>query len=313
MFLEVVLLIFTLILFAYGYLQWKWTYWAKKGVYALPPTFPLGSMPSFFTKSKHLNDELLSHVEKTKNLPFYGIYFNALTILMVNDADIAKNILVKDFDFFIDRNGQFVLDMFETKHKCDIIFCNQMSNSTGELWKNLRSTFSPIFTSGKMKAMMVFIQETSSNMLQAIDKCAKSNEDFELKSILGKYSMDTIASCAFGVDAESFTNDDSKFVLYASNIFQQTKTDALKMLTAMIPGGKALINALNIAMFKETETEFFYEAVVSSLRHRRETQTRRNDLIDLMLDAIKGDISEDHHAEEDDQFEKVKKKCCVYC
>ena len=47
--------------------------------------------------------------------------------------------------------------------------------------------------------------------------------------------MDTIASCAFGVDSQAFTNKDSKFVEYASNIFKQTFTDAAKFLLMMVP------------------------------------------------------------------------------
>ena len=307
MLVEIAVLIVTLVLALYVYFQWKWTYWSKRGVYTIKPSFPFGSIPSFFTKKKHLNDEFLSHIEETKNMPFYGLYFMAGSIFIVNDADLAKNILIKDFDFFVDRNGEFMVKLFNSsKHRSDKIWINQMTNSTGELWKNLRSTFSPIFTSGKMKAMMVFIQETSGKLNKAIGEHAKNNEDFELKTMLGKYSMDTIASCAFGVDAESFSNKDSKFVEYASNIFKSKSADAMKFAVLVLPGGKKLLDALNIPITKVTETEFFYEAVMASLKHRRDTQTRRNDLIDLMLDAIKGDVSEDHHADDDDQFEKVR-------
>jgi hypothetical protein len=30
--------------------------------------------------------------------------------------------------------------------------------------------------------------------------------EFELKDLFGKFSMDTIASCAFGVDSQSFAS-----------------------------------------------------------------------------------------------------------
>nr|AKH03523.1 cytochrome P450 3026D3 [Paracyclopina nana] len=304
MLIEIIALLATLTVAAYIYLQVKWTYWSKRGVFFLKPTFPFGSIPSFFTKSKHLNDEFYSHIEKTKPLPYYGIYFIGGATLIINDADLAKNILVKDFDYFVDRNGDATNKLLQTKHKTDIIWTKQMTMSTGEYWKNLRSTFSPIFTSGKMKAMMVFIQETSDKLMQAIDAKVTANEDFELKEMLGKYSMDTIASCAFGVDAESFSNKDSKFVQYASNIFKNTTMEAVRFLIILLPLGKSLLNFLNVPMFKVTETEFFYDAVVASLNHRRETKTRRNDLIDLMLDAIKGEVAMDEHKDEDDQFEK---------
>ncbi len=65
------------------------------------------------------------------------------------------------------------------------------------------------------------------------------------------------------------------------------------------------MRALGISMTKVTETEFFYEAVISSLKHRRETKTRRNDLVDLMVDAIKGDIAHEEDEHSNEQFEKV--------
>ena len=40
------------------------------------------------------------------------------------------------------------------------------------------------------------------------------------KETFGKYSMDSIASCAFGVDAESFGAKESKFVKSAKDIFR---------------------------------------------------------------------------------------------
>jgi cytochrome P450 len=77
---------------------------------------------------------------------------------------------------------------------------------TGDEWKEVRSTFSPIFTSGKMKAMMVFIRETGKRLTDEVGKHAAAASEFELKDVFGKFSMDTIASCAFGVDAQSFSS-----------------------------------------------------------------------------------------------------------
>ena len=49
--------------------------------------------------------------------------------------------------------------------------------------------------------MFIFIQETCNRLINALDDVADKNETFEVREILGKFSMDTIASCAFGVDA----------------------------------------------------------------------------------------------------------------
>ena len=170
------------------------------------------------------------------------------------------------------------------------IWRKQLTNAEGEEWKLIRSTFSPIFTSGKMKAMMILLQESCSNLIKAMDNYAQNKEEFELRQLLGKYSMDTIASCAFGVNAQSFTDENSKFAQYAKNILTLDFKQMLKMVIAFFPFGNTFMNTIGMSVFAETETDFFYEIVMNTLKYRKQSGKRRNDLIDLMLDAIKGKI-----------------------
>ncbi len=157
--------------------------------------------------------------------------------------------MVKDFEYFVDRTSKKSMKTFKaTGTRTDKMWTRQMASATGDEWKDLRSTFSPIFTtgktrtciqnnnsscflfSGKIKAMMLFMQHTANAMLECIDKKIEDGSDFELKDMMGRYSMDTIASCAFGVDAQAFTNEKSLFVKYASNAFSQGPKDMFKVL-----------------------------------------------------------------------------------
>ena len=95
-------------------------------------------------------------------------------------------------------------------------FCFQ-----AELHATLDHCVTPDYNAGKMKAMMVFINETGNRLITTMDKLAESGEDFETKHVLGKFSMDTIASCAFGVDAKVHETEDSIFVKYAGELFKQ--------------------------------------------------------------------------------------------
>ena len=165
---------------------------------------------------------------------------------------------------------------------------NQVSGLRGEAWKDSRATFSPIFTPGKMKHMLTFIKHVSSDLCREFEAKAISGVEVELKEIFGKYSLDSLASCAFGIDAESFTNRNSKFVEHAANIFTNkgSFTDILSLMK-LVPGMAKLMQLFKINTQKPVETRFFRDVLLQTLKLRKENKVRRNDLIDLMMDAIK--------------------------
>ncbi len=84
-----------------------------------------------------------------------GTFSFSTPILVVNDLDCAKNILIKDFDHFVDRRS---FDM-DTSDRAGKIMANMMTMLTGEKWKTVRNIISPIFTSGKLKAMTPLINK----------------------------------------------------------------------------------------------------------------------------------------------------------
>ena len=293
----------------YFYMTKTFDYWTKRGVYQPKPSFPFGSMKALFLQNEHMNDTMLRHAKEAKGLPFYGAYFLRAPFFFLTDADMIKQITIKDFDNFVDKNPSNFAALKKSNQMADKILMEQMTSAEGDRWKSIRATFTPIFTSGKMKAMMVYVQETCKSLTDALDELAEKNEVFELKELLGKYSMDTIASCAFGVDSQAFKNKDSKFVNYASRIFQNNFSDAVKLLLCMIPFdiGVYIMRAFNIAFWKKEEAEFFYNVILDSLKQRRESKVRRNDMIDLMVDAVKGEIGDDQE-HNTNQFEKVSDK-----
>ena len=168
-----------------------------------------------------------------------------------------------------------------------------LDNARGDTWKNIRSTFTPIFTSGKMKVMLHFIKETSNFLTEDLALKAKDGEEFELKESFGKYSLDALASCAFGVDGQSFTNDKSVFVKNAAEMFNQGGMIMLAFLMKLIPGTNQLLELLNINIMKPKETKYFRDLILNTMNARKKSKARRNDIIDLMLDCLKEDEPED--------------------
>jgi len=73
--------------------------------------------------------------------------------IVIRDLEIAKHILVKDFDYFIDRR------QFDLSKKANKYFVGMLTTLTGEKWKTMRGIMSPVFTSGKLKSMMPIIHK----------------------------------------------------------------------------------------------------------------------------------------------------------
>ena len=68
--------------------------------------------------------------------------------------------------------------------------------------------------------MMQFIANVSEELADDFSLAADGDYELDMRESLGKYSLDTIASCAFGVNAKSFTDKESKFVDHAKDIFR---------------------------------------------------------------------------------------------
>ena len=137
-----------------------------------------------------------------------------------------------------------------------------MANAVGEQWKDIRSTFTPIFTSGKMKAMLRFLLETTQALTGEFQRKANAGEEFELKETFGKFSLDALASCAFAMDAQSFEDKNSVFVKHSARIFLNTRMDNFLMFLRLMPGVPKFQELLNINTSLDQNKLFVSESLV---------------------------------------------------
>jgi len=278
--------------------------WKDLGVPYAPGSFPFGSYN--FLGGESIDTMNAKLCQQFKNERYFGTFLFGKPSLHINDPDLLRLIQVKDFDHFVDRNSPSDNDKFFNGGDNDKIWKAMLVSLSGDEWKDVRTTFSPIFTSGKMKGMLKYIIHVSGGLVEELERKCQQGEEFELKDVFGKFSLDALASSAFGVDGESFKNKDSKFVKSAARIFEQTKLDMIIFSLRMIPGVPDLLSFFNIDTNKPKETKFFKDVIMQTIKMRRESKERKNDLIDLMLDAIKEDkaVVEGAETEELDQYEK---------
>ena len=148
--------------------------------------------------------------------------------------------------------------------------------------------------------MLPLLREISNNLDHFIINNSKPNEEIDLKVLMGKFSMDAIASCAFGVDSGSFKDQtsESEFVRNAKKYFESFSSpisNGQKVLAGFTPALiKQLISKCGLKNFGTwphlKEFSFFLSVVESSISQRKQTKIKRNDLVDLMIDATEDKI-----------------------
>ena len=303
MWLEILLGLVALILALYVYVTKHFNRYKDLGVPYEKGVFPFGSYN--FITGEHFDIQSEKIHKKFENEKYFGHFMFGKPMVGVNDPDVLRQIQVKDFDHFMDRTSPETNKKFFAGGELDALWAKQLTSLGGEEWKEVRGAFTPIFTSGKLKGMMKFIMQVSEDLSNEFDKKAEAGEEFELKDVFGKFSLDALASSAFGVNGESFTNDKSVFVKHAKRVFQTKFMDIIHIILRMLPGSHHIYGALKINSTAPEATKFFRDVITQTIRMRRESKERKNDLIDLMLDVIKEDTKGEEDGDEcEDQYEK---------
>ena len=120
------------------------------------PSFPFGTEGEMFRFRKRIGHHWHSAYLEFSKEKFVGMFQFSKPYLLIRDPDLIKQILTKDFNYFMDRGfvDENVLGPL-LKH---------LFNMRGESWKTMRNKLTPAFTSGRMK-MMYYLMEVCSEEL----------------------------------------------------------------------------------------------------------------------------------------------------
>ncbi|KAK8719066.1 hypothetical protein OTU49_014271, partial [Cherax quadricarinatus] len=197
-------------------------------------------------------------------------------VLMIGDPVLLKDILVKDFEHFVDR------EIIRTEKEST---ANEMlTRKSGDEWKALRAIMTPTFTSGKIRGMFPLVCDKADTLVSFTLKEAAQKPYVDMKDIFGRFTMDTIASCAFGIECNSYKNEEPEFAKRAAAFFEFSYIKLLKFtLFTLYP---RISNVLGLKI--ETDSVNFFTRAVKGVIAARKTGQRREDYLDILLDAQSG-------------------------
>ena len=195
-------------------------------------------------------------------------------LLMVADKEALKDVLVRNFNHFMDRRRPAM-----TKY-----FGKFLTQLCGQEWKQTRSIMSPTFTSGKMKAMIQLMNDCLDPMIKRIYK--NSGKDTDMKSLFGCFTMDVIARCAFAVETNTHDDQQHPFVIHAKRFFTFSQWKLL--IGLLMP--KFIRRLLNINVIDTGAFEYMvklgHHMIDERRKHGIKAENRSyNDFLQLMLEA----------------------------
>lgn len=261
----------SLIVTAYIYVKKCYSYWERKGVQSIKPTFPFGNFAQNFLQKKSFNDSLREYYNSSTE-PVLGIYSTINPGLLIRDPKIIQDILIKEFSSFHDR-GLYISEKVDP-------MADNLLLQRGEKWKRLRSKLSPAFTSGKLKGMFEAIVGCGDSLEKYFAGFAKSGETVDVREVFACFATNVIASVAFGIDDNSIETGDTEFRKYGRKIFQPTFRHAMRGIAFMNP---TLSKLFRVRFTDEDIAEFMIETVRQNLEYREKNNVVRKDFFQLLI------------------------------
>uniref|UniRef100_A0A671M8B5 Thromboxane-A synthase n=1 Tax=Sinocyclocheilus anshuiensis TaxID=1608454 RepID=A0A671M8B5_9TELE len=187
-----------------------------------------------------------------------GYYIGRRPIVIIADPDMLRQVMVKEFNKFPNR----MTVRGTTKPMSDSLVMLK-----GEQWKRVRSILTPTFSAAKMKEVS----------LAFLPKC----------ECFGCFTMDVIASVAFGTQVDSQNNPDDPFVHHASKFFAFTFFKPLMIFFMAFPFLLQPLAGLLPNKSRDEMNSFFIQCIQKMIKQRDDLppEQRRRDFLQLMLDV----------------------------
>ncbi|XP_012288296.2 uncharacterized protein LOC105704030 [Orussus abietinus] len=274
--LDGIILLLAAIAAAYLYMTRKFNYWRKRGVLEVPPSPFLGNYSDCIFMKKSPGEFLKDLYDRGEGADCVGFYIFDKPFLLIRDPGLIKNILVKDFNYFIDR--------YAAAREDDRLGAANLFILKSPAWKTVRSKLSPIFTSGKLKKMFDLMTDISEDLQTYLESCnlEGNGQVLEMKEVCAKFTTDMIATTAFGLRVNSLNNPEAEFRKWGRQMFHFTILRGLELTTLFF--APKLAGPLRLSFFPKKTEKFLRSSLWGTINERIKSGNKRNDLIDLLIE-----------------------------
>jgi len=145
----------------------NFNFWHKLGIPYVKPKPFVGNFKECAFQKVNIGEHLQQIYEQHSDKPYVGIFSFDKPVLLIRDVELVKNILVKDFQYFVDRVISF-------DEKLDPLLSRTLFVIKGQIWRNWRTNLTPVFTSGKMKKMFYLVDTCGKELADCLEKASNN-------------------------------------------------------------------------------------------------------------------------------------------
>ncbi|XP_022106653.1 cytochrome P450 3A24-like [Acanthaster planci] len=263
------------------YLSWRTydqlTFFSKLGLKGPTPVPIFGNLFGFKDGVHIAIGKWIKEYGKT-----FGISRGAQKVIVTSDVEFVKEVMVKQFSHFVDRQG-FPLRPNE--------MCYDLLDLKGERWRTMRETCSLAFSKHKTERMLSMVNECADTTIKDIQEHGKNtNGVLDIHKYMAEFGIDVGAYCFF---ASKVTAEQEKFVLmqHAYALWIRFKTVYVPwLLTVLFPKLEPLLKLLGCSIHPQTSVDYFTSLMKAIMDTRKSDPNAQEyvDFLQLMLNSEKG-------------------------
>nr|AAX84943.1 cytochrome P450 [Plutella xylostella] len=254
----------------------RWNYWKKQNVKYLTPIPFLGNVADVIFQRDTFGAVTQRICQQFPDEAVVGMFYCSNPAALVQCPDMLKTVMVKDYAYCSSK------EVSVHSHKEPMT--KNMFFTFGDKWKLIRQNLTPVYTSAKMKNMFPLVQDCCRIFQKVLDDEIGKGRVVEVKSLIARYTMDCITSCAFGVDSGTMSKGEegNPFTETGHLLFDERPIAGVKNVLRY--GYPSFFYSVGLELYSSKIYRFFRSVILDVINSRNGAKSSRNDMVDLISD-----------------------------
>ncbi|XP_023288948.1 uncharacterized protein LOC105696179 [Orussus abietinus] len=272
--LEILCGVAAILVLIYYYMVLNFDFWKTRGIKGPKPIPFFGNVKDVLLTKISIGLYVRQLSEKYKNEQFVGMFFQKKPVLIVNDLDFTKDVLIKDFSNFPDRG----VKLYEKPEPLG----QHLFLLEAERWRPLRARLSPVFTSGKLKEMFYLILECGNGLEKYLEHVTANDPVLDCRDVTSRFTTDVIGTCVFGLNLSSLSDEESDFRKMGRKVFDTRLPNLVRnWFREAFPW---IYRHFGHYIFSMEVMNFFLNSIIGTMEYRKKNNIVRKDFLQMLIE-----------------------------